>query len=82
MRFSTPRRSAVREFLVRLAVPLGVGRAPQSLPPMISTFPTRLGLFGIGLDTYWPQFKGLKNRLMGYQRLIVSRQRHPTTNET
>jgi L-arabinose isomerase len=26
---------------------------------------TRIGLFGIGLDTYWPQFKGLKNRLVG-----------------
>jgi L-arabinose isomerase len=28
--------------------------------------PVRLGLFGIGLDTYWPQFKGLKLRLEGY----------------
>jgi L-arabinose isomerase len=26
----------------------------------------RVGLFGIGLDTYWPQFKGLKRRLEGY----------------
>ena len=26
----------------------------------------RVGLFGIGLDTYWPQFKGLKARLQGY----------------
>lgn len=25
--------------------------------------PTRIGLFGIGLDTYWPQFPGLKARL-------------------
>ena len=25
-----------------------------------------IGLFGIGLDTYWPQFKGLKERLEGY----------------
>jgi L-arabinose isomerase len=25
-----------------------------------------IGLFGIGLDTYWPQFEGLKNRLEGY----------------
>jgi len=23
----------------------------------------RIGLFGVGLDTYWPQFKGLKSRL-------------------
>jgi L-arabinose isomerase len=26
----------------------------------------RLGLFGIGLDAYWPQFPGLKPRLEGY----------------
>jgi L-arabinose isomerase len=28
--------------------------------------PVRVGLFGIGLDTYWPQFAGLKERLEGY----------------
>ena len=27
---------------------------------------TKIGLFGIGLDTYWPPFKGLKTRLEGY----------------
>ena len=27
----------------------------------------RVGLFGIGLDTYWPQFDGLLDSLMGYQ---------------
>jgi len=26
-------------------------------------FPLRVGLFGIGLDAYWPQFVGLKERL-------------------
>src|SRR6204780_1341811 len=26
----------------------------------------KVGLFGIGLDTYWPQFEGLKDRLVGY----------------
>ncbi len=30
----------------------------------------KIGLFGIGLDTYWPQFKGLKERLEGYQQRI------------
>jgi L-arabinose isomerase len=30
------------------------------------TAPVRIGLFGIGLDTYWPQFAGLKERLEGY----------------
>ncbi len=28
--------------------------------------PVRIGLFGIGLDAYWPQFSGLKERLEGY----------------
>ncbi len=27
--------------------------------------PIRIGLFGIGLDAYWPQFAGLKERLEG-----------------
>lgn len=26
----------------------------------------KIGLFGIGLDTYWPQFDGLEQRLNGY----------------
>jgi L-arabinose isomerase len=33
---------------------------------MKSNFPLKIGLFGIGLDAYWPQFKGLKERLEGY----------------
>ena len=28
--------------------------------------PLKIGLFGIGLDAYWPQFAGLKERLEGY----------------
>lgn len=32
-----------------------------------------IGLFGIGLDTYWPQFSGLKERLEGYQRRVSGR---------
>ena len=32
---------------------------------------TRVGLFGIGLDTYWPQFEGLLERLEGYQQQIA-----------
>lgn len=35
--------------------------------------PTRIGLFGIGLDAYWPQFKGLKHRLQGYLREVHRR---------
>ncbi len=32
----------------------------------------RVGLFGIGLDTYWAQFAGLKDRLIGYQNEIAT----------
>jgi L-arabinose isomerase len=32
----------------------------------------KVGLFGIGLDTYWGQFDGLLDRLMGYQSYIKS----------
>lgn len=31
---------------------------------------TKVGLFGIGLDAYWSQFKGLKPRLQGYLREV------------
>ncbi|MDO9152704.1 MAG: L-fucose/L-arabinose isomerase family protein [Paludibacter sp.] len=31
---------------------------------------TKVGLFGIGLDTYWPQFDGLLNRLQDFQMQI------------
>lgn len=35
----------------------------------------RVGLFGIGLDTYWAQFAGLRDRLCGYQEQINGRLR-------
>ncbi|MGI9256848.1 MAG: arabinose isomerase [Salinispira sp.] len=31
----------------------------------------RVGLFGVGLDTYWPQFAGLKERLEGYVQAVA-----------
>ena len=34
---------------------------------------TKIGLFGIGLDTYWPQFEGLLGRLQAYQARIAER---------
>jgi L-arabinose isomerase len=34
---------------------------------------TRIGLFGIGLDTYWPQFPGLKERLEDYLAIVHSK---------
>jgi len=35
--------------------------------------PIKAGLFGIGLDTYWPQFEGLKENLLGYQKRVNER---------
>ncbi len=37
----------------------------------------RIGLFGIGLDTYWPQFKGLKRRLEGYVERVCRKLARP-----
>jgi len=31
----------------------------------------KVGLFGIGLAAYWPQFKGLRQRLQGYQAIVL-----------
>jgi len=39
--------------------------------------PVRIGLFGIGLDTYWPQFTGLKERLEGYLREVAAKLARP-----
>ena len=33
----------------------------------------KVGLFGIGLDAYWPQFAGLKERLEGYLETVRGR---------
>ena len=33
----------------------------------------RVGLYGIGLDTYWPQFTGLKDRLNTYLTTVETR---------
>jgi len=32
--------------------------------------PLSVGLFGIGLDSYWPQFPGLRDRLAGFVELV------------
>ncbi|MFN7936673.1 MAG: L-fucose/L-arabinose isomerase family protein [Bryobacteraceae bacterium] len=40
---------------------------------MPATRPGRVGMFGIGLAAYWPQFPGLKERLEGYQREVEAR---------
>src|SRR5215471_3067110 len=33
----------------------------------------KVGLFGIGLDAYWPQFPGLQERLQGYTARVAAR---------
>ena len=33
----------------------------------------KIGLFGIGLDTYWPQFQGLEARLKGYLKEVENK---------
>ncbi|MBD0294092.1 MAG: arabinose isomerase, partial [Flavisolibacter sp.] len=38
----------------------------QTLHNNKGKYSLKIGLFGIGLDTYWPQFTGLKERLEGY----------------
>ena len=35
--------------------------------------PLKIGLFGIGLDTYWPQFPGLEQRLTGYVETVAGK---------
>jgi L-arabinose isomerase len=37
----------------------------------------RVGLFGIGLDAYWPQFSGLEQRLAGYVDTVARRLDRP-----
>src|SRR4051795_12803171 len=33
----------------------------------------RVGVLGIGLEAYWPQFEGLRERIEGYQRRVEER---------
>ncbi|MFZ4683560.1 MAG: arabinose isomerase [Terrimicrobiaceae bacterium] len=44
---------------------------PHTSPPL------RIGLFGIGLEAYWAQFEGLKERLEGYVRVVAGRLERP-----
>lgn len=39
--------------------------------------PLRVGLFGIGLEAYWPQFEGLKERLEGYVQRVAGKLQRP-----
>ena len=37
----------------------------------------KVGVFGIGLDTYWPQFEGLEARLRGYLETVAGKLSRP-----
>jgi len=48
-------------------------QSPSAPPaPGPASPPVKIGLFGIGLDTYWGQFPGLRDRLVGYLGRIRS----------
>jgi L-arabinose isomerase len=47
----------------------------QGVPGMLMRPKPKIGIFGIGLDTYWPQFDGLLGRLNGYRKQIAERLR-------
>lgn len=47
------------------------------MPKPSPAHPLRIGLFGIGLDAYWPQFEGLKARLEGYLTRVDEKLRRP-----
>ncbi len=44
---------------------------------MKNPYPLKIGLFGIGLDAYWPQFEGLKERLTGYLNRVEEKMTRP-----
>ena len=52
-------------------LPLVSTSALLRIPPVHA----RIGVFGIGLAAYWPQFDGLKERLEGYQREVEAQLR-------
>lgn len=43
----------------------------------MTAFPLRIGLFGIGLEAYWPQFDGLRERLESYLGQLSRRMERP-----
>lgn len=37
----------------------------------------KIGVFGIGLDAYWPQYEGLRDRLIGYTNRVAEKLARP-----
>jgi L-arabinose isomerase len=52
---------------------------PPETDKTMHTPPLKIGLFGIGLDAYWPQFAGLKEKLESYLDEIHHRLSQPQT---
>ena len=48
-------------------------RAQFPMPLQPQSGGLRVGLFGIGLDAYWPQFAGLEERLRGYVERVTGK---------
>jgi L-arabinose isomerase len=46
---------------------------PHDETPRRAVQKAKIGVFGIGLAAYWPQFDGLKEQLEGYQREVEAR---------
>ncbi|HWB25447.1 MAG TPA: hypothetical protein VG738_08195 [Chitinophagaceae bacterium] len=44
---------------------------------MSNNFTLKIGLFGIGLEAYWQQFEGLKDRLEGYVATVAKKLQQP-----
>jgi len=51
----------------------------QLISYQVSAHEFRVGLFGIGLDAYWPQFPGLRERLTGYLHDLAQKIQAPGT---
>jgi L-arabinose isomerase len=47
------------------------------MPRKILSHDLKLGLFGIGLEAYWPQFPNLRERLLGYTGRVAQRLLRP-----
>jgi len=50
---------------------------PEAVRAWWGSIALRVGLFGIGLEAYWPQFEGLKQRLTGYLDRVARKLERP-----
>jgi len=55
--------TATQEVVLTVAIPM----------PLQQSSGLKVGLFGIGLNTYWPQFAGLEVRLRGYVEQVAGK---------